>query len=226
MKKSIPTKTSRCKWIKLFHETDCFRFGAEKYQGDGGRCPPSDPIDDGLDLLTHLRSDLDDAMRVIHFSGQLPVCAFQNERSRTDRSLGRRDLVHQEFTSGALIEKRANGRVIGVREGGRSSSPGKPPSSGVPRADTTKASPRGKIRQSPDRHPSNCGCRVTSVSARGGAFLSGRTLRTEVPPLPSTASLRLWMSARRLSLRGSSNCRFQRVGTSRVAAHLSGGQSG
>jgi hypothetical protein len=29
----------------------------EKCHGDGGRCPPFDRIDDGLDLLRHLRSD-------------------------------------------------------------------------------------------------------------------------------------------------------------------------
>src|SRR5258708_12288366 len=34
-----------------------FASALEKCRGDGGRCPPSDRIDDGLDLPGHLRSD-------------------------------------------------------------------------------------------------------------------------------------------------------------------------
>src|SRR5258707_1295988 len=34
-----------------------FASAREKCRGDGGRCPPSDRIDDALDLPGHLRSD-------------------------------------------------------------------------------------------------------------------------------------------------------------------------
>src|SRR6266436_2383462 len=34
-----------------------FASALEKCRGDGGRCPPSDRIDDDLDLPGHLRSD-------------------------------------------------------------------------------------------------------------------------------------------------------------------------
>jgi len=38
-------------------------------------------------------------------------------RPDSPRSLRRRDLVHQKFTTGTLIEKRAYDRVIEVRDG-------------------------------------------------------------------------------------------------------------
>src|SRR5215469_8603322 len=57
VKKSIPTKTSRCERIKSFHETVCLRFGAGEGHGDEESCPPSDPINDGLDSPRHRRSD-------------------------------------------------------------------------------------------------------------------------------------------------------------------------
>src|SRR5258708_26173823 len=34
-----------------------FASALERCRGDGGHCPPSDRIDDALDLPTHLRSD-------------------------------------------------------------------------------------------------------------------------------------------------------------------------
>jgi len=46
----------------------------------------------------------------------LPIYALHNEYSLTHRALSGEILVHQKFTSGALIEKRANGKVAEVVE--------------------------------------------------------------------------------------------------------------
>src|SRR5258706_13441056 len=56
----MPTKTSPCERIKFFHEID-FASALEKCRGDGGRCPPSDRIDDGaaqVELLQRERAQL------------------------------------------------------------------------------------------------------------------------------------------------------------------------
>src|SRR5215469_3957056 len=50
------TSYGRC-WNPSLGKRFACASAREKGHGDGGRCPPSDPIDGGLDLLRHRRSD-------------------------------------------------------------------------------------------------------------------------------------------------------------------------